>query len=590
MFYYSFLIKIKLFLCCLFLSTILFAQNYEQRKLVENSFVILKNKTNLLPLKQLDKKKLYLFSSNENANILLSSMKRYTRFYNKISEANMLIVPIFENDSATIGFLEDKLENKNYILCLFNILPKEKKLVNNAQAIVFSDKNDSLTADYCGQLLFGAFGIDKKIDKKILPSVYKNNGTKMSGNIRFKYTSADEAGLDENYILSKIDSIITSAIQIRATPGVQIFVAVNQKVILNKAYGFHTYDSIYPVKNTDLYDFASITKIAASAPAIMALEDIGKIDINQPISNYLLRLKFSNKSKITFRQALCHQARLTPWIPFWKATLTNDKQLSKKIFCSDSSKKFQLCVADKLYIKKNYKRKIIKIIKKSDLIDEKKYKYSDLSFYLYPDIVEKITKKKFENFLKCEFYAKLGANSLCFNPLNKFPLSEIVPTEKDKFFRKQLLHGHVHDEGAAMLGGISGHAGLFGNANDLAKIMQMFLNYGVYANEIYISPQIVEKWTSYQFKNLNNRRGIAFDKPLLKNKNKGTPSKEVSESSFGHTGFTGTFTWADPENGLIIVFLSNRVYPSRDNKKLLQQNIRTNIHDLIYQALKKRIK
>jgi len=219
-------------------------------------------------------------------------------------------------------------------------------------------------------------------------------------------------------------------------------------------------------------------------------------------------------------------------------------------------------------------------------LEEKKYKYSDMSFYLYPKIIEKITGENYETYLYENFYTPLGASSVTYNPLEKYSKNEIVPTENDRFFRKEQIHGRVHDEGAILLGGISGHAGIFANANDLAKVIQMYLNYGEYGGKRYLQESTLKEWTSYQFEKNENRRGIGFDKPMLKNKNNGTPSPDASDESFGHTGFTGTFVWADPENKLLIVFLSNRVFPTRENKNLWRKNIRTSIHQELYDQLK----
>ena len=287
---------------------------------------------------------------------------------------------------------------------------------------------------------------------------------------------------------------------------------------------------------------------------------------------------------------MCHQGQLTAWVPFWKQTIDENLELSDKIFSKQYSRKFSVQVADSLYIKKKYIKTIYNQIKNTPLLDNKEYKYSDLSFYFYPKIVKKLTNTDFEIYLRNNFYSKLGANSLCFNPLNYYNKNEIIPTEYDQFFRKQLIHGYVHDEGAAMLGGVSGHAGLFANANDLAKLVQMYLNYGEYGGQRYIDSTILKNWTSYQFADLGNRRGIIFDKLLLERPERGTPSPSASRNSFGHSGFTGTFVWADPDTGLLFVFLSNRVYPTRNNKKLLKYNIRTNIHQVLYDAIEKQEK
>jgi CubicO group peptidase (beta-lactamase class C family) len=239
-----------------------------------------------------------------------------------------------------------------------------------------------------------------------------------------------------------------------------------------------------------------------------------------------------------------------------------------------------------MFLHKNYQKKIYQAIKESKLLENKEYVYSDLSFYLYPKIIENIEGVDFETYLKQNFYNQIGAYTLGFNPLNKFKKEQIIPTENDTFFRMKQIHGTVHDEGAALLGGISGHAGLFGTALDLAKMTQMYLNMGEYGGHRFISDTTMKQFTKCQFPENNNRRGIGFDKPLLKNKQEGMSAIDASDESFGHSGFTGTFCWADPKNGLLYILMTNRVYPTRNNSKISQLNIRPSIHQVFYDAIK----
>jgi len=319
----------------------------------------------------------------------------------------------------------------------------------------------------------------------------------------------------------------------------------------------------------------------------MKLYDQNKFYINAKFSQYWKPFKHSNKSEITVIDALTHQAQLTAWIPFWKNLKDEKGEYKRKTIKQDSSRNYNIKITENKYLYKKYYKNIYEHIKESPLLEEKKYVYSDLSFYLYPPIIEEITKQEYENYLYSNFYDILGCNSMKYNPLKYFDINDIAPTELDTFFRNDLIHGNVHDEGASLLNGVSGHAGMFANANDLAKLMQMYLNYGNYGGYRYISDSTLKKFTACQFCESGNRRGIGFDKPSIEDKKYDTPSPDASELSFGHTGFTGTFVWADPKNGLLIVFLSNRVYPTRDNKKLSQLNIRTSIHQVIYDALKK---
>lgn len=577
--------QIAVFLIALFLLPIFDnAQNLQKRLKVEKSIVLLKNQNNLLPLINLDSINLKIRPNNNYDKIFIKSAKRYmtinTNFYNR---KDIRIVIIY-NNLASIKNNEDAvfivIGNSKNLIPQIDTLP-------NVKALIYSPLGDSLSIDYLGQLIFGAFSINNKLKENISAKYKKGYGLPLKGNIRLKYTIPAELGLDSAFIFNRIDSIANYAISHHATPGCQILAAKDQKVFFYKCYGYHTYDSVLPVVDSNLYDLASVTKIAATAPCLMKLAQEHKFDINKKFYKYWRPFKHSNKKNLTIIDALCHQGRLQAWIPFWKYALDKNNKLSDKYFSSDSCAKFPTKVAENLYIRRKYYKHIFKQIKKSALLPEKKYKYSDLSFYLYPQIIEKLTNKSFEECLKSNFYEKLGSTTMCFNPLRFYSKDAIIPTEYDKFFRKQLLLGYVHDEGAAMMGGVSGHAGLFSNANDLAKLMQMYCNYGKYGGIRYIDSGLVREWTTYQFPENKNRRAIIFDKLPLDLSINATPSPLASRASFGHSGFTGTFAWADPETGLIFIFLSNRVYPTRQNKKLLTENIRTNIHTILYKAIYK---
>jgi len=568
----------QLFFVILFLSLkIAFSQSLSYRQKVEKGFFVLKNEHNFLPIKNLASAIFEIKSLNETANIFYKSALRYTENLDTLNSLkyNTLIIIVSADSLNLLNKYIDTIAAYNSVIFIFDnqdiTSVKSEKWFSAAQSVYA----DSLAFDYAAQLCFGAF------------SAYGNDTIK--GGIRFKYTIPQELGLDSAFLYNKIDSIVNRGMELQAFPGCVIFVALKQKVIFYRSYGFHTYERITPVNKYDLYDLASITKIAASAPCLMLLNQEGKFSLSDKISKYYRPWRHSNKKNITFIDALTHQARLKPWIPFWKKLLYNRKgRLKKRAISHSYSHKYSVKIAENFYLNRHYVRKVYKLIKKSPLLPEKKYKYSDLSFYIYPLIIKKLYGKDIFSCLKENFYLSLGAYSLMFNPWRKYDCKKIVPTENDTVFRHQLLCGYVHDEGAAMLGGVSGHAGLFGNANDLAKLMQMFLNYGEYGGKRYLSELLVRRWTRYQFIKNGNRRGIAFDKPLLKHKELGTPSPLATNDSFGHSGFTGTFVWMDPEYKLLFVFLSNRVYPSRDHKNLLRYNIRPSIHTVIYQAIIKR--
>jgi beta-N-acetylhexosaminidase len=391
-------------------------------------------------------------------------------------------------------------------------------------------------------------------------------------------------GADAN-ILRKIDSVAVNGIKIGAYPGCQIFAAKDGAIFYNKSFGYHTYDSIKRVKWNDLYDLASLTKILATTPALMKMTEDSLIDINGLLSDYLLMVdQNTNKDSLTFIEVLSHQSGLQNWIPFYESTIT-ENGWDSVIYQSDISEIFPVRVANEMYIRKGYHHIIFDTILNSSLQD-KSYHYSGLGFYLFKQMIENINNASFDEYIYSSFFNELNLRYLKFNPRNYFDLSNIIPTENDTIFRMQLLHGDVHDQGAAMLGGVSGNAGLFGNAYNVAVVMQMFMNGGVYDSKRYLEKETLELFNNRYFAADSNRRGLGFDKPLLKYKEHGTNCKAASPSSFGHSGFTGTYVWADPENRLVYVFLSNRVYPNMSNSKLMDYDIRTNIHQLFYEALK----
>jgi CubicO group peptidase (beta-lactamase class C family) len=385
-----------------------------------------------------------------------------------------------------------------------------------------------------------------------------------------------------------ITAIINEALDSAAFPGCQILLAITNQTFYYQSFGYHTYDSISPVKNSDLYDLASITKTAATTLALMKLYDEDKLDLDKTLSYYFDFLNKSNKSNLTIRKVLAHQSRMKNWIPYYAESTRKNGKYKWKTMSNDSSKNYPNRIpGSDLFLHKDYKeKKIYKMIKKSKLYESEGYVYSGLAFYLFPMLIEALSGQTFEEYLNQSFYTPMGATTLTFDPLDKFPKSRIVPTEMDSFFRMKPLHGVVHDEGAAMMLGVSGNAGLFSNAADVAKIYQMLLNEGEFAGTRYLKPETVKTFTACQYCEEDNRRGLGFDKPLIAYDSiKSSVAKATSPNSFGHTGYTGTMIWADPDNGLLFVFLSNRVHPTRDNAKIYQMNIRPRIHELVYDLI-----
>ena len=391
--------------------------------------------------------------------------------------------------------------------------------------------------------------------------------------------------LIDNEYIREVDSIALNGIEIGAYPGCQILAMKDGKIIYDKCFGHFTYDGEHEVQSDDVYDIASLTKVFATTFAIMKLYDDGKISLETKLSDYFPYLKNTNKKDIRLIEVMTHQAGLTGWIPIYKTMLKND-QPDPDIFRKSIDEDHTVRVAKDMYISKDFNFAICETVKDSDTI-KKKYKYSDLGFYLLPKIVEMVTNMPFEQYLEESFYKPLNLNHIYYKPLKHIDIDKIAPTENDTYFRMQLLQGDVHDQAAALMGGVSGHAGLFANARDLAVMMQLLLNEGYANNRQFLSSYTIKKFTSAPFVDNMNRRGIGFDKPEVDpSVTYYTPAKQSSMRSFGHTGFTGTFAWADPENGLVVIFLSNRVYPDANNNKLSQNDIRTKIHEAFYNAVK----
>lgn len=396
--------------------------------------------------------------------------------------------------------------------------------------------------------------------------------------------------LDHTFIQEKVDSIMHLGITEKAFPGAQLLVAKKGKIIFHKAYGFHTYDSIQNVKTDDIYDLASITKITGPLPALMKLYDEGKLNLDVPFSTYWKPWKRQkNKKDITLRELLAHQSGLKPYIVFLEKVTRNGK-LKKRFIRTQPNKRFSKQAYQNLYVNKRFQNKVFRSISKSNVSEDKTYNYSGLASLIYPTLIENLTGENYIEYLDKHFYKPLGCNTLSYNPVLKNYKNTIVPTEFDTIFRNDLTKAWVHDENAALLGGVSGNAGLFGTALDLAIYMQMLLQKGTYDGKQYFKPSTINEFTKIQFPENENRRGLGFDKPLIGNDTlnikKAYPAPEVSEASFGHAGFTGTFVWADPKHELVFIFLSNRVYPSRSHRNIYNLNIRPALQQVFYEAIK----
>lgn len=373
----------------------------------------------------------------------------------------------------------------------------------------------------------------------------------------------------------KIDSLINSSITLKNFPGAQLFVKFKDSIIINKSYGFHTYDSIIKVKQKHVYDLASLTKVLASTFSIMKLYDEDKLQLEDKVSDYFPELKRSNKKNTTIFQSLSHTSGWIPYISHQNFIKKRNGNLKKSIVRTKIDKRFSIKMNNNLFLKNTYSKKLFKRIKKSKLNRIDSYDYSGLFFFYVPNLIYKMTGYSFENYFKNTFINKKEI-ALTFNPTKVFSKDKIVPSEYDSIFRKGLIHGFVHDEAASFMGGVSGNAGLFGNAEGVGSLLS-FLE----SNSTMFKQSTIQKFTSYAFENSQIRRGLGFDKPYSNNDYGEYPNKNLSKTSFGHTGFTGTMFWVDPEKKLTIVLLTNRVYPSRKNESFYTNDVRSKLIDLL---------
>jgi CubicO group peptidase (beta-lactamase class C family) len=428
---------------------------------------------------------------------------------------------------------------------------------------------------------------------------------------RLGYASPLDVGLNPDTLL-KMEEIIMNALKEKAMPGCQVLVARRGKVVWHRTYGYHTYMKKRPVEDEDIYDLASITKMASVTAALMRLHDQGKFHEDSLLGAYEPIPGTCNKADLLVADVLAHQSGMIAWIPYYyetlepldtsKALLSNTFSWShplkigegsyfnrhvkyvdsvyQKVYAPD----YPYQVADDFYMRAQWKDTIYKRIFDSEL-STKEYRYSGLGFYMFQQIIENATDTMLYPYVWNNFYNPMGAHTLGYKPLSRFPRERIVPTENDMFYRRQLLQGHVHDMGAAMLGGVSGNAGLFGSANDLAKMMQMFMNGGSYGQHRYINEATLKLYTSCYNCEDENHRGFGFNKPVFWEEDAGPACNSASPESFGHSGFTGTLAWSDPEYDLVYIFLSNRVHPDMGNNKLIDMNVRTEVQQVVYNAL-----
>ena len=526
-----------------------------------------------------------VFHSYTGAEAILrygSKWSDYENIFVNISASSMLSSNDYNYPKGWRALLDALPEEANVYVTMFGnpYVAQDETDFNNADAVILAFQNSDYGQDRAAQLIFGGYQSTTPLSITLNAIYQEGFYAETPVSSRLKYTVPMELGV-RRIQLSAIDSIAIKGIEEQAYPGCQVVVAKDGKVIYQKSFGYFTYDSLNAVDNSTIYDIASITKIAASTSSLMYLQGKNEFSLDSTLGDYLGELtRGTAYERILLRDMMAHQARLSPWIPFYSSTLT-DGMPDEMIYSQVPNDSMNRPVAENLYILNNYEEEMYNRILRTSLRRYKKYKYSDLGYYFVKKIIEKNSGEEMENFVWNTFYEPMGLKTMGYHPLEKFQKMQIAPTEQDTYFRHQLVQGYVHDMGAAMMDGVGGHAGIFSTATDLAGFMQMFLNKGVFGGKRYLSEEIVEEYTSCQFCP-TNRRGAGFDKPV-RDLNGGPTCGLVSLSSYGHSGFTGTQVWADPANGINYVFLSNRVYPSGENWKLIHLNIRTDIQRAIYE-------
>lgn len=580
--------------------------DYLIAKAMQNAITVVNNKDNVLPL---DKSKTYgylsigddegtFFKNTLIGNIKLKSVDSKTQneqILEKLEPYQEVIISFHRSNASpwkASNFSKKELEliallAKQHTVIL-NVFVKPYALssikeLSEIDALVIGYQNNKESQVATAEIILGKRKSSGRLPVSISSDYPVGHGIDLNGPSELSESSPLEVGLNPE-TLNNIDALAQIAIDSLMTPGMQILVARHGKVVYNKSFGYHTYEKKRPVLNTDLYDLASLTKILTTLPLIINEVDQGTLSLETKLGALNPNWAKSNKSELKVKDVLSHYARLTPWIPFYKETIQEGSlKLNRKYYRKRQSRRYPIKIADNYYGKKSLSELISTKILESKLRDSLEYKYSDLPYFFLKDFLEKRYGKPLDIIARDSIYRPLGLKRTSFNPNENLPNQTIIPSEIDTYFRNQELKGEVHDMGAAMQGGVGGHAGLFSNATEVGIIMQLFLNKGKYGNEKFFASETFDLFNRCLYCEKGNRSGVGFDKPQLSGR--GSTCGCVPKSSFGHAGFTGTYAWADPENELIYVFLSNRTYPTMNNNLLSKHDIRTRIQQYIYDSI-----
>ena len=574
---------------------------------IENAITIVKNKFDLAPIKNLDNKKIayvkfgdddgspFYNTLNKYASVTKIDAKDIAAYRDKLKKFNLVIIGFHKsNDSPWKSYKFSKnelfwlqeisrLRTSNTILTVFTKPYALLDVVNfeSIDVAVVGYQNSKIAQEKAAQVLFGAIPANGVLPVSSSSSFPVNTSIKTKAIARLGYSIPERVGLSSSK-LAVVDRLVKIGIDSLMYPGAQVLVAKKGKVVYQKNFGKPTYKVSDSITDNHIYDLASLTKILATLPLLMKMEEEGKIKLNNTFEDLIPQYAETELKNVTVLKALSHYGRLPAWIAFYASTLDTKRKPSTEFYRNKPSDGFSIKVTDKLYLTDAYKDSIYNRIGRQEL-KSNRYRYSDVAYYVFKKYIEDTYNKRLDVLINNFLLQSLGATHTSYNPLEKFDKQKIVPSEEDNYYRYGTVQGYVHDMGAAMQSGVGGHAGLFSNANDVAKIMQMYLQGGLYGGERYLDTRTVEKFNKCYFCDKEVRRGVGFDKPQLKET--GPTCGCVSRKSFGHSGFTGTYTWADPDEELVYVFLSNRTYPSSRNNILVKSGLRTRIQQAIYDSI-----
>jgi beta-glucosidase-like glycosyl hydrolase/CubicO group peptidase (beta-lactamase class C family) len=574
---------------------------------IENAITLVKNEVDLLPVKNLENKKIaYVALGDDPGDTFLETMQKYTSvtkvegkdissLKKNLEGFNVVIVGFHKDNSSPwkpFKFSEKELywiaelsrvRTFNLILSVFAKPYALLDLVSfdNIDGLVLGYQNSEIAQEKTAELIFGAIPSKGKLPVTIGSGYPKGYGFLQKEIGRLGYSIPERVGMDSRQ-LAMVDTLVQNGINSMMFPGAQVLVARKGKVVYSKSFGKPTYDSADSLSFDYVYDLASLTKILATLPMVMAMEEEGKISLNDTFGKLIPAYDTTDLKNVTVLKALSHYGRLPSWIAFYLSTMDKNRKPSKEFYRSSPGPGYSIKVTQNLYLADAYQDSIYNRIGRQSL-KSNRYRYSDVPYYVMKKYIEETYKEEIDALVTKRFYMPLGTNFTRYKPIEHFKKDRIVPTEIDNYYRYQTIQGYVHDMGAAMQGGAGGHAGLFSNANDVAKIMQMYLQGGYYGGDRFLQSRTIEKFNKCYFCNEDVRRGVGFDKPQLEEH--GPTCGCVSRKSFGHSGFTGTYTWADPEKEIVYVFLSNRTYPSASNNLLIKSELRTRIQQVIYDSI-----